>query len=104
MDLVSGKSKLIFNEVHDQLLDNEPWGAVKDGKFTSKVFFDVDLSTGRDVAVYEFNVNILVENFLDFNSARDSRFLQGEGIEDAKVIIADLKSMVARLEEALPTK
>ena len=106
------KDKIIYSDVHDDLIVTEPWGEYKDSQFVGRLVFSDDLSTSCDVPIYEFAVRSLLDNFFDTYAVLDGIFrdetvvfnnskYKDESLTMARGIVSDLKAMTARLEAAI---
>jgi len=93
-------------DIHDHLMECDPWGDCADSKFVGKLVIGEDYSTDKnDVVTYQFQVSEMLEDFIDNNIVTGDfdgvGFLHKDCTGDAKMMVADLREMVARLESVI---
>lgn len=104
--------QIFYQDVHEELLETEPWGEYKDGRFVGCIVISNALSSDLNVPTYEFTVSSLVDDFFDSYASGEGIFRDGVFIYDrfeykdesltmARGIVSDLKAMTARLEAAI---
>ena len=90
-------------DLHEDLILTEPWGDVVDGKFIGRLVLEQDYEKDvNNIAEYDFDVEVLVDDFIDDNIYPDTRKLNEEGSQKAKTMIIDLEAMILKLRAVLP--
>lgn len=91
------------DNLHDYLTTNDPWGDADGSKFIGRLVLDEWLAEDRsNVAVYAFDVQSLINDFIEGHIIPSSGYLDASGAQKARVIIADMESMIATLKSVLP--
>ena len=90
-------------DLHNELLGIEPWGSVRDGDFVGEIVFGEEFSTDDiNVSVYSFKVADLLDHYIGNNQMGQEGHLHPDAVKGAKIIIADLKGMIAEIEQRIP--
>lgn len=100
MKLVSD-GRLFVPEIHKDLLNDNPWGYCENNHFVGQVVFSDELSTDINVPIYQFEVNSLLDEFIDSNEMGKGGNFCEESAPKAKAMIKDLEGMIERLKERM---
>ena len=93
------KDRIVYDDVDYEFCKNDPWGDVEQGKLVGRIVIGELISTSDDVAVYRFNVESLVDDFID--SYSPFTYENPDSIEKARQIINDLRAIADKLEGKL---
>ena len=96
------ENRITDDDLHEEMLMMEPWGKVIDGKLVAEMVFSEEFSENEDVSVYAFNIEDVVADFIKMNVGGISGKLGKEESGKAKIIISNLKLMIAQLEAVIP--
>jgi len=103
--MINSDDVIFDDNVHDELVDLEPWGDVEHGKFLGKLVFRQELGKVGNCPVYSFTIDSLIDHFLLMHLFDDGSFQDQNYEGDTKVklqcIVSDLKAMTSRLEAAI---
>ena len=103
--MINSEDVIFDGNVHDELVDLEPWGDIEGGKFVGKLVFREELGKVGNCPVYSFTVESLVDHFLLIHMYDDESFQDQNYDGDAKAMtqcmVSELKAMTARLEAVI---
>jgi len=101
MEIVGNRVRC--SDLHDELIELEPWGGVDGERFIGKIVFSEEFAEDdSNVSVYSFHVRNLVEDFLCDHTRGDTGKVDDDGATAVNVIIEDLEGMISMLKSSLP--
>lgn len=101
MKLLREEDRIIYDELHNDLIDSDPFVEVRDGVFVGQIIISDEFSVGSDCPVYEFEVSGLVDMFIHEYQCGDMNGFDAEGLNKAKILVKELKTMIKKLEDRI---
>jgi len=96
------QNRVASDSLHSDLLSLLPWGRAENGKFTGTLALGPGFGEDEDnVSVYSFDVEGLIDDFINDNECGKGGLFEEDGTNEAKIIIKNLHNMIARLTERL---
>ena len=97
------ENKLSSQEMHESLIDDNPWGRIKDGKLAAWLVFEEGLSTnGHDVSVYSFDPSCIIDSLIDNHILLDGTIGNSDSaISELSSAKDSLKAMIDKIDGLL---
>ena len=94
--------RLSDDAIHEELTsENVILDGVSNNKLMGVLWF-YDVYTDGDTATYEFDVDEIIDSFIEGNICGKDNLFDDDGVKDAKIIIANLQEMINKLNENIP--